>query len=90
VDASRRWCAEQFDVYRNIPSYRGMMDRGGNAGPEDVAITGSESDVRDQLEELASAGATDLVAAVYGPPDARARTLAALGAWNDARTASAA
>ena len=49
-----------------------MLDKGGAAGPADVALIGDEAAVLASLRALADAGATDLVAAVYTPPGANA------------------
>ncbi len=61
-DAARELAARTFAVYRNIPSYRAMLDREGVGGVEDLAIVGDENSVRSELARLASAGVTDLCA----------------------------
>jgi len=58
-----------------------MLDREGAEGPADVALVGEEDAVRDQLEGLAEAGATDFLAIpfrVHGDDGALARTRALL------------
>ncbi len=76
--SAREQAARVFAIYGQLPSYRAMLDREGAAGPEDVAVIGDERDLRSALRELEAAGATDLVAAPFGRPDARARTFEAL------------
>src|ERR1700675_2540113 len=74
--AARERAASVFQIYGSLPSYRAMLDREGAAGPADVAIVGDEASVLAQLERVAGAGATDLVAvefASHRSPD-RART----------------
>ncbi len=60
-------------MYGALPNYRRMLDIEGAAGPADVTIVGDESEVERQIRELASAGTTDFVPALYptgGDPDA--------------------
>lgn len=72
--------ARIFAHYKDIPSYRGMLDREGKPGVEDLAITGDEAAVTVQLERIRDAGVTDLVAFIYDTDDqSRARTEALLG-----------
>jgi len=52
--------------YGDLPSYRAMMDIDGNAGPGDAMICGDESSVRQQLDALKAAGATEFAAAEIG------------------------
>lgn len=74
VEKSRGWANEEYAMYGMLPSYRAMLDREGAAGPGDVAVTGDEGAVREQLAHLADIGVTHFGAADYGPPEARART----------------
>jgi 5,10-methylenetetrahydromethanopterin reductase len=56
-----------------------MLDREGAAGPEDIAITGSESEVVERIEALAEIGVTDFAAVEFpGNPDEASATRAAL------------
>ena len=67
--------AELFQVYGFLPSYRAMLDKEGAAGPQDVAIVGSEAEVGDRIRALADVGVTDFTAAEFGGnPDEVART----------------
>ena len=79
VDGVRKQAAEQFKVYGVLPSYRAMLDREGNAGPEDAAIIGDEATVKDRLAEVRAAGVDEFVAATFdASPEGRARTRALL------------
>lgn len=79
VDAARARAEEVFAVYNTLPSYRAMMDIEGVGGPKDLAIVGTEAEVRDQLAELDSIGVTDLNAGVFpGNRDEAERTRAVL------------
>jgi 5,10-methylenetetrahydromethanopterin reductase len=81
VDGARAEAAEQFAMYGTLPSYRAMLDREGYAGPEDAAIIGDETTVRDRLGELASAGVDEFVGATFhSSPEVRARTRALMRA----------
>ena len=56
-----------------------MMDMEGVSGPKDLAIVGTEDEVRDQLLELDGIGVTDLNAGVFpANPDELDRTRAVL------------
>jgi alkanesulfonate monooxygenase SsuD/methylene tetrahydromethanopterin reductase-like flavin-dependent oxidoreductase (luciferase family) len=79
VAAGKALAAEQFQVYGQLPSYRAMLDREGYDGPADMAVVGDEATVRARLEELAAAGADDLICSEFGDSDeAMARTRACL------------
>jgi len=82
VDASRKRAAQVFAVYDTLPSYKTMMNREGVNGPADLAICGTEAEVRDQVAHLASIGVTDFNAGVYSAdPEEVARTAAVLQEW---------
>ena len=66
VDAARGRAAKLFAAYEAIPTYQRILDRGAAASPVDVAVIGTESQVRERLARFAEAGATDLCAAVVG------------------------
>jgi 5,10-methylenetetrahydromethanopterin reductase len=84
VDAARKRAAQQFSVYKDLPSYRAMLDREGYAGPEDAAIIGDEATVAERLAELQAAGVDEFVAAVFDEtPEGRARTRAVLRRLDD-------
>lgn len=64
--AVREKANESFAIYGTLPSYRAMLDREGADGPGDVAIAGSEEEVRQALSELDAAGVTDFAGAPIG------------------------
>jgi F420-dependent oxidoreductase-like protein len=66
VEAARERAATLFATYKAIPTYQRILARGEGAGPEDVAVIGTERDVRARLRAYADAGATDLCAAPLG------------------------
>ena len=63
--AARATAAGYFAMYGTLPNYKRMLDKEGAAGPADVAIVGDEAAVERQIRDIASAGATDLLAAVF-------------------------
>lgn len=78
-DGVRATIATFLAGYNDLPSYRGVMDREGAAGPEDVSIVGDEDEVRAGIERLAAAGTTDFAPAEFAlDPDAATRTRALL------------
>ncbi len=86
VAAAREAAGKVFAVYGGLPNYRRMLEKEGAAGPADVAVVGNEAQVEQQLRDVASAGATDLVAPIFPTgPDAKAsfaRTRALLKSLN--------
>jgi F420-dependent oxidoreductase-like protein len=65
VDGAKARAARVFEVYGHLPSYRAMLDREGADGPADVAIIGTEAEVRAGIERMRSAGVTDFVAVEF-------------------------
>lgn len=57
--------SQLFSRYGNLPSYRRMLDIEGSSQPADLAIIGTEAQIEDQIQALSSAGATDLLAAIF-------------------------
>ncbi len=79
VTGARAQAAEQFGMYKHLPSYRAMLDREGFAGPEDAAIIGDERTVSERIDELRAAGVDEFAAAVFDASgEGRARTRALL------------
>ncbi len=70
--AARATAGQMFEMYGFLPSYRAMLDREGVAGPADVALVGSEAEVRAGIEAVLEAGATEFVVVPYSN---RERTL---------------
>ena len=58
-----------FGRYRDLPSYRRMLDIEGVESPAEVAVIGNESHVETQLGALAAAGATDFLASMFPAGD---------------------
>ncbi len=54
--------AAVFSMYNDIPSYRGVMETEGAAGPADVSLVGDEATVRRGIERFAEVGTTDFSA----------------------------
>ena len=67
--AGRATAGRTFELYGRLENYRRVLDRGEAPGPADVAVTGTETEVADQLAAYAAAGATDLMAVVYPTGD---------------------
>ena len=79
ADGARERAATIFEMYGSLPSYRAMLDREGVAGPEGIAILGSESEVVDRIGALADLGVTEFAASeIPGNPDEAAATRAAI------------
>ena len=66
AQAAREKAATVFSIYGHLPSYRAMLDREGAGGPADVAVVGSESEVKATVRRLADAGATEFCGAPFG------------------------
>ena len=78
--AARQRAATVFSIYGHLPSYRAMLDREGAAGPADVAVVGSESEVQATVRRLAAAGATEFCGAPFGSETEIRASVAALAA----------
>ena len=83
-DEARRVAGKLFRGYGVLPSYRAMLDREGAAGPGEIAIVGDEAQVGAQLDALAAAGVTDLMAAPF-PVGASEASLARTFAFLESR-----
>jgi alkanesulfonate monooxygenase SsuD/methylene tetrahydromethanopterin reductase-like flavin-dependent oxidoreductase (luciferase family) len=78
ADAKER-AAKIFAVYGQLPSYRAMLDHEGAAGPADIAIAGSESEVFERIASLEGIGVTDFAAVEFGAtPEESAATRAVM------------
>lgn len=79
VVAARERAAKVLAVYGQLPSYRSMLDHEGVAGPADIAIFGTASEVVDRISALREIGVTDFSGAEFGAnPDEVADTRTAL------------
>jgi 5,10-methylenetetrahydromethanopterin reductase len=77
VDAAIERGRKVFAVYTSLPSYRAMMDLEGVPDPAGLALLGTESEVRDQIQQLVDIGVTDFNAGMFpGNADEAARTKA--------------
>jgi F420-dependent oxidoreductase-like protein len=75
VEGAKSRAASVYQVYGMLPSYRAMIDREGATGPEDVAIIGTEDQVRARIRQIEDAGVTDFVGAEFATGDTeRTRT----------------
>jgi len=85
VDDARRKAITLFGAYEQIPTYQRILGRGEAGNPVDVAVIGTEQQVRDRLRRFEDAGATDLCASALGLGDDRAasrqRTLDVLASY---------
>ena len=78
---ARETAIKLFAQYGQWASYRATLDRSGVAGPEDVALIGTEEQVAGWLRELAALGVTDFNAGIFTTPGApRERTIACMAA----------
>jgi len=78
-EAVRALIDSNLAMYGQLPSYRAMFDREGAAGPGQVALVGSATEVTDAIGALAEAGVTDFAASEFTRnPDERAATRALL------------
>jgi F420-dependent oxidoreductase-like protein len=75
---ARERAARAYALYGQLPSYRAMLDREGAAGPEDLAVVGDEAAVSERLAEAEGAGATEVMASLFGRPEEKERSRALL------------
>jgi F420-dependent oxidoreductase-like protein len=65
ADAARARASKVFQIYGQLPNYRRVLDREGIEGPAQLVAVGDEAAVEKRLREIASAGATELMAAPF-------------------------
>ena len=75
VHAARAWAARALQFYGHLPSYRAMLQREGVSGPEDIIVVGDEDGVGEQVEQLAAAGVTELLAIPFPVGEERDESL---------------
>ena len=63
--AVRAAIGKGLSMYGQLPSYRAMFDREGVDGPADLAIVGSDAQVREGIQAMAEAGVTDFAASEF-------------------------
>ena len=73
---ARERAARSFAIYGSLPNYQRMIAKEGATGPADMAIVGNEASVERQIREIASAGATEFVAAEFPVGDDAQASLA--------------
>lgn len=79
IEEARDRVNRELAIYRDIPSYRAMLDREGADGPGDIALLGDEKSLRTQLHRLRDIGVTDFNAVIIDTEEkAYERTLAFL------------
>jgi F420-dependent oxidoreductase-like protein len=78
VDAARDKASELWALYGQLPSYRAMLDREGVAGPADVALVGSEAEVRERVRRMADIGTTEFCGSPFGSSEEIEATIGAL------------
>lgn len=77
-DMAEEYAKRDFGFYGDLPSYRAMLEREGLANSWDIALSGSFEQVADGLQKYSDSGGTQVVAAVYGPDEAREQTVSEL------------
>ena len=77
-EAAEESARRDFGFYGDLPSYRAMLDREGLENSWDIALSGSFEEVAEGLEKYVEAGATQVVAAVYGPQGSHKETVSQL------------
>jgi F420-dependent oxidoreductase-like protein len=61
--------AKVFAIYRELPAYRAMLDRGGLGEPPEVALIGDPATVSGEIKRLEDIGVTDLCGFVFRADD---------------------
>ena len=78
LDIAEEYAKRDFGFYGDLPSYRAMLEREGLANSWDIALSGSFEEVAEGLEKYSDSGGTQVVAAIYGPDEAREQTVSEL------------
>ena len=73
--AARERAAQDFGFYGQLPSYRAMLDREGLENSWDIALVGSFEQVSEGLQGYVDAGASQVVATVFGSGDEKVHTI---------------
>ena len=79
-DGARKEVERRLQLYGTIPSYRAMLDREGAKNASDIALIGTESEVRAELSRMRDIGVTEFSAAPSDDPGTPGRTLDFLSA----------
>jgi alkanesulfonate monooxygenase SsuD/methylene tetrahydromethanopterin reductase-like flavin-dependent oxidoreductase (luciferase family) len=75
---AEEYAKRDFGFYGDLPSYRAMLEREGLTNSWDIALSGSFEQVAEGLQRYENSGGTQVVAAVYGPDEARQQTISEL------------
>ena len=78
LDIAEEYAKRDFGFYGDLPSYRAMLECEGLANSWDIALSGSFEEVAEGLQKYSDSGGTQVVAAVYGPDEAREQTVSEL------------
>ena len=78
LDIAEEYAKRDFGFYGDLPSYRAMLEREGLANSWDIALSGSFEEVAEGLQKYSDSVGTQVVAAVYGPDEAREQTVSEL------------
>ncbi|MGZ0149127.1 TIGR03564 family F420-dependent LLM class oxidoreductase [Kribbella sp. WER1] len=74
-DGTRAWIRDHYGAAGSMPAYRAVLDRGGNAGPEDTAVVGDEAAVARQIQQYRDAGTTEFLFCPVGTDAEIERTI---------------
>ncbi|MEE2683373.1 MAG: LLM class F420-dependent oxidoreductase [Actinomycetota bacterium] len=77
-ETAKKMAMEYFGFYGELPSYRAMLDREGLENSWDIALIGSFEEVADGLQRYVEAGATQVVATVFGTGEEQESTIESL------------
>jgi alkanesulfonate monooxygenase SsuD/methylene tetrahydromethanopterin reductase-like flavin-dependent oxidoreductase (luciferase family) len=78
IAEARAAAGETAQSYAGLPNYQRVLNAAGLDTPADAAVVGDEKSVRNQLNALLKAGATDIWAATFAvghTPDERVASL---------------
>ena len=64
LEHAHKYISKSLAVYKQLPSYRAMLDKEGASGAVDVAIAGDEKVLDAALDRLSEIGVTDFNAAI--------------------------
>ncbi|WP_103383910.1 TIGR03564 family F420-dependent LLM class oxidoreductase [Pseudonocardia dioxanivorans] len=82
-DSARALAAERFAGAGQLPSYGAMLEIEGVASAVDVILVGTEEQIADDLRRYEEAGASELIAVLFGTAEDQARTMRFLSAINN-------
>jgi alkanesulfonate monooxygenase SsuD/methylene tetrahydromethanopterin reductase-like flavin-dependent oxidoreductase (luciferase family) len=71
---ARAAAVESSTMYAGMANYARILEIGNASTPADAAIVGNETSVRNQLQSLLDAGATDIWAAVFPVGEGRSQS----------------